>query len=219
MTLIENYRELFSILIEMHFKLKKLNILSEEISIDFKSFRLPSQEIVHANEHIMRTFASELGLITDTTTMPNYIEDNLKKAIAHYYRAIFDSLDYISIILRSKIVNVLNQYPPNVIMHVLPDYYTTIRPAIMNLTIDINELRASKDLSDIKSVSSKVDKYIEIIDKILVFHRKLEASLPDFNNLIRETKYNKVKSQIFIALISILFASLSTWLVISFLSP
>ncbi len=116
----------WSKIVQLHRATKTLTLLSEEHELkEWRKFLQPAMEEVHALEHIMRAKAAELGFLADLEpdNKLGYIEKNLDKAIGHLYRAFFDTADWLSVIIRQKIITALETYDNRCITAVIPEYY------------------------------------------------------------------------------------------------
>jgi hypothetical protein len=71
----------------------------------------------------MRVFAFKFGL---KEADEKYAVINLDKAFGHVYRAGYDLLDFISIVLRKKIRNELESISSEALATIFPEYYREI---------------------------------------------------------------------------------------------
>jgi tetratricopeptide (TPR) repeat protein len=132
-------------LVELYCIVKDFLIYAEEI--DMESTFIPSRfELNHALDHLMRVFAVKAS-IKETENERGYYLANLSAGSAHIYRAGFDIMDHITILLRGKIVDDLKDFSPETIQKILPEYYTNIRPHIEDIGGKIAQLRISRDIS------------------------------------------------------------------------
>lgn len=156
---------------------KSLLILAEEYELEeWKTFTQPLQEQRSALDHICRSMASELNIIPNCDK--NYIEENLKKAKGHLYRAFFDTADWLSIVLRERIIREIDRYDIENIIIVIPEYYQKIRPEIEATTLEIAKIRDAKDISKNNSLIEQVKHYHEKITELLTLYQSLHAKIP-----------------------------------------
>lgn len=133
-------------LVESYCIVKDFLIYAEEI--DMGSTFIPSRfELNHALDHLMRVFAVKASF-KETENERGYCLANLSAGSAHIYRAGFDIMDHITILLRGKIVDDLKDFSPETIQKILPEYYTNIRPHIGDIGGKIAQLRISRDISE-----------------------------------------------------------------------
>jgi len=104
----------------LYLKVRELMFYADEVHPEKKTFIPPINEIRNAFDHLMRVFAVKFEL--KTTDKEDYITDNLDMALSHVYRAAFDLLDYISIYLREKILDEINEISPEALTIVFPEY-------------------------------------------------------------------------------------------------
>lgn len=172
-------------IIKLYSTTKTLTILAEEHEPEeWKKFLQPAMEEGYALAHIMRAKAAKLGFSEDLEpdSKPGYIEKNLDKAIGHFYRAFFDTADWLSVIMRQKIINALKTYDNICITSVMPEYYQTIRPNIEKINSEIAKIREDKDIgkddSENTALIDQVDGYKEKLDNLLTYHKTIITKLP-----------------------------------------
>lgn len=175
----------WSKIVQLHRATKTLTLLSEEHELkEWRKFLQPAMEEVHALEHIMRAKAAELGFLADLEpdNKLGYIEKNLDKAIGHLYRAFFDTADWLSVIIRQKIITALETYDNRCITAVIPEYYQKIRPNLEQINSEIARIREGKDIgkdiSDDMALIDQVEYYKEKLEKLLTYHKTIITKVP-----------------------------------------
>ena len=134
-------------------------------------------EMRNALDHLMRLFAAKFGLKDNVDDL--YGEENIIKAMEHIYRAGMDSLDYLSVEIRSDIENHVESYSTSTISNVIPDYFSNIRPDIIGISDTISDIRASKDLDFTKGVD--IDIYINAIERLKKHHLEVIRRINELN--------------------------------------
>jgi len=174
----------WSKIVQLHRATKELTLLAEEHELEWRKFIQPAMEEGHALEHIIRSKAAELGSLADLEpdNKLGYIDKNLDKAIGHLYRAFFDTADWLSVILRQKIINALKMYDNRCITAVMPEYYQKIRPNLEQINSEIAQIRKGKDIGkDIsadKALIDQVEFYKEKLEKLLTYHKTIITKVP-----------------------------------------
>jgi hypothetical protein len=107
-------------MLTLYEKCKALMILAEETDPQASTFLQPTVELRHALEHIMRSVAAkrQQGEMQDEVALRH-----LDKAFGHIARAFFDVADWMTVVLRERLMRLLGKYPPDVIAKSLPEYY------------------------------------------------------------------------------------------------
>ena len=165
---------------------KAIILFGEEIAPHNITLPQILKELRDAFDHFMRVVAAKTGLKVGFDN--KYLEINLDKAFSHVYRAAYDALDWVSIILRNKISVELAQYSAAAIQASIPDYYAIIRPTIESvIPAKIAEIRATKDIGapDPKSIMEYAD-YVEELKKYWDAIVTAKPSLMDYSK--REKK-------------------------------
>lgn len=128
------------------------------------------------------------------------------------YRAFFDTADWISIQLRNLIITELENYDSDCIKKTVPNYYSEIRPDIVQINEDIAKARNNKDVTSKTGTIEQVKKYRKLIDKLSKYYKKVtraKDSLEEINNEQKRKSKAKITIQIVIGL---LIAAVSTFL-------
>lgn len=164
-------------IIVLHNTNKALFIWCEDNGVQLKSFLQPNNELKNAWEHVVRAKANELAV---SGQQPNdeYIKKNLDKVLGHEYRAFFDICDWLSLNLRSKIIDLLSPYDNGTINAVIPDYYTEIRPKLDEICKGIANLRSTKDIALTDDIQKHVNDYNTIINKLIADVTAISSRIP-----------------------------------------
>jgi len=189
----------------LYLKVRELMFYADEVHPEKKTFIPPINEIRNAFDHLMRVFAVKFEL--KTTDKEDYITDNLDMALSHVYRAAFDLLDYISIYLREKILDEINEISPEALTIVFPEYYQKIRPDIEKASTEMSDFRSRKYISCPKI--DDVIKYAEIIERLKSHLNKILEIKPSLIAYEERKKKEVKKSKFFEILVYIAIAIVS----------
>jgi hypothetical protein len=168
-----------------------LLIKGEEISLNLDGFIQPFKEQRDALEHIIRARASELDIVKDIEDTAKYITGNLEKALGHEYRAFFDIADWVGIIIREKVTELMSPYSHECISRVFPLYYIDIRPKLERANLEIADLRNNKDLPKTENIVPGVEKYHAVINELTLIISDIAPFIPQLEECkasIRKTK-------------------------------
>lgn len=132
----------WSILCKIHILTKHYTLIAEECGFSMKSILQPMKEQKDAYEHIIRAYTK----ILESNDI-EYAANNLVKAIGHEYRAFFDTIDYLMIIIRERIYNDLFPYTYEDIIKVYNDY-PSFKSELDDLPFKIATFREKKDIGD-----------------------------------------------------------------------
>lgn len=121
--------------------------------------------------------AGEAAAVFQRAAKADYCSKNLNKALAHLYRSYFDVADWISIIIREQISETLNPYSNESIKAALPKYYSSFRPRIEEIRLDIAEIRGKKDIGG-PNLISEVDEYEKQLDELTDIDRAVICAVP-----------------------------------------
>jgi hypothetical protein len=156
---------------ELYFYTKDLILYSEELN-NLSTFMPPINEIKDAFDHFMRITSVKFGMNEGDK---KYIQTNLDKVFSHIYRATFELFDYIRIFQKDSIDKKLTGISNEALIHVFPDYYQKIKPAMEELITKIPSYKKDKDIGDpdigvVKLYYNSIQEmreHIKIIDKML----------------------------------------------------
>lgn len=206
----------------LYLNLKQVILFGEEFGNDFNTLLQPVMEQKHALDHIIRAEAVRNGQ-SKKKDEEKYILSQLEKAIGHLYRAFFDAADWSGMLIRDKVVDILEEYPSHCIDKVIPKYYPEFRPKIESNTEKIAELRGGKDVEKGgDDLLSEVEKYKNVLDELYSIYKEISSkisSLQDYYSKERKKlKQERNRNWLFIASISIVCAILGALLASAFSS-
>ena len=145
-------------------------MLIEELGPDHETLIQPLQEYRHALEHIVRSRAADLRLVTND--QEEYALDSLSRALGHEYRAFFDIADWSGIRIREKLLSDMGPYSTECISKAFLKYYADIRPEVEKFGRDIARIRGDKDISRDTNLIPQVRQYR---DRVYALHGLLES--------------------------------------------
>jgi hypothetical protein len=173
---------------ELYLLFKDLLLEAEELDDERKTQPQILIELRNALEHLMRTITKKFA--PEQEQNPGYITKTLDKFLGHVYRAGYDVLDWQSIVLRGKIIKALKRFSFDAIKEVLPDYYSTIRPAIEKISQDIASIRKKKDIDGVFDASFENFKmYADKVHELQTTYR--EKILPAVNSIAEVNRKKK----------------------------
>ena len=117
--------------VKLYEAVKAIILFGEEISPNNVTLPQILKELRDAFDHCMRVVAAKTNI--NVVKDEEYVGKNLDKVFGHTFRCAYDVLDWVSIILRSKIQNELKKHSASAIAASLPTYYTTIKPRLENI--------------------------------------------------------------------------------------
>lgn len=163
-------------LCEVHNLTKKYMLLSEEYSVDMKTYIQPMKEQKDAYEHIVRAYSVMYNNIENTSNKldkkdEQYLLKNLDKAISHEYRAFYDTIDYFTLILRNLFYNELKFFSGTEILKVYP-HYREIKNRLLELPEKIAIQRNNKDIGNSDPVAL-ASEYTKVLDDLLNDYKSL----------------------------------------------
>lgn len=158
-------------LVEIYSKTKIAIIKAEESKIDLMKFITPVEQLRDAFDHLMRVFIVKNEIKNENA---NYCLDNLDAAIAHVYRACYDTLDFSVHSLKEKIQTEFKEFDSEAIKLVMPEYYSDIRPKLENFCKEIEEIRNNKDIGKIRhSEDENIEKYLQLFNVLKEDYEKM----------------------------------------------
>lgn len=170
------YKDYWDDICKIHLFTKHYLLLAEEMSIEGDLFLQPLKEHRDAYDHIIRVYVA-LGKKIHVENADEYMKNNMSKALGHEYRAFFDTADWLTLICRERINNLLEGKSREDVEKKYSNY-TNFKKMLINLPKEIASLRERKDVGKTsKSFMSDIDKYVEILDKLLDYYTELTEAI------------------------------------------
>lgn len=132
----------------------------------------------------------------------------LERAEGHLYRAAYDAYQIIHIFAYDEIQKLLSQYSSEVIVQVIPEYYTDLKPKINELHEDMVKCRSMKlevkerpedlDKSDEfdSLIKDKFDEYDETASAWKAIRDRVQKCVPDLEQVAQEKRKSKLRSEL-----------------------
>ena len=163
---------------QIHKYTKHYLLLAEELSEDGVAFLQPLKEHRDAYDHLMRIFSLHLKVadVSKNFDYNDYVEDNLKKAYGHEYRAFFDTADWLTFICRKSIRETLsyNAKKKLYISKYSEEDFEKTKTFINKVPHDIAMYRENKDISN-ATLLKEVEDYKKTLDKLIEIYKKVQA--------------------------------------------
>lgn len=157
---------------------KELIIFTEQVDPSNRTLPQAINELRNCLDHLMRIVSFKMGIsdLDNSIAGADYIETNFNKAYGHVYRAAYDTLDWLSLIIKDRIIDELQGFSLETINDVLPEYFTKIRPRLEQiLGEEMTTLRTGKDVASTS-------------EENLVKYTRVTAELKSLFNIIIERK-------------------------------
>ena len=109
---------------------KRLLILGEQLDLESRTLPQVINELRNCLDHLMRVVQFKAGIRSSVqdNSLADYTEMNINKAYGHVYRAAYDALDWIAMIIKERVVYELRPFSVEAINTVWPEYYSQLRP-------------------------------------------------------------------------------------------
>ena len=158
--------------------------MAEEYGPELKTFFLPINSLKNAYENIIHVCANDfMARSGNGNSNDKYMMDNLRSALANECKAFFDTADFLSILLRKKIVDRLSGFTYPQIASVW-DEYNDVR---------IKIIKISQEIADIRNRKSDTNDYY--IDEDVEFYYNETKSLLDNYIYVEEKVYPKLETR------------------------
>ncbi|NVZ08402.1 hypothetical protein HW932_03915 [Allochromatium humboldtianum] len=186
-------REGLKNLAELYAEAKALILYSEQIDPDSRSNLQVIKELRDAFDHLMRVIATRT---TDRTLSdaddPDYCRKHIQKSVGHVYRAAFDALDGTVLSLITKITEVVDHYPPEVLNQVIPNYWE-MKSELYKLSGKIADHRARKDVG--AQIGLTLDRYVQDIEVVKGFYQTVLDCGPSLEECAAQYKKHNTKAK------------------------
>ena len=189
-------RSQWELLVQVHNTTKTLLLKTEEVDPVHEFYYPPLMQQRDALDHIMRaafawvnpeTIASQKDADGKPQDPGKYASRQIDKALGHAYRALFDAADWLSIVFRERIREIMSSYRPATIHAVLPEYRQKIEPDIEKICFEIAKLRNNKDIGNDGGLIGGVQVYCDLIDKL----EKHLGVIRDAREQLEETEFGQ----------------------------
>jgi len=162
-------------MVQLYDAVKALMLYGEEISPNSATLPQILKELRDAFDHMMRVCAAKLGIKINGDD--DYQHKNFDKSFGHVYRAAYDTLDWVNILLKDRICLDLDEYSPASISAAIPEYYSTIKPRITDtIPRQIATVRANKDIG--APSREAIEEYLDVVEELKGYHEKIVSAGP-----------------------------------------
>lgn len=162
----EEFRKFWEHYILIYESQKRIYMLAEEYDKEFSSFLQPIKEQKDSLDHIARAYKQYYN----TEDLYNGIDsvfDNLNKAIGHIFRAYYDSVDFLGIILRERISSNICNFTYPQIVSVWKDY-EIYRKKLIEFPEKMTNLKLNKGIDKSSDeIKQRIKDYQKLIDELL----------------------------------------------------
>ena len=183
-------------------KVKIIIIVSENFSD--KMYIAPVNELRNSLDHIAKAISDEKNA-----------EYEINKAKEHLLRAGYDCWELLSIDFVKDITDRLNKYDAETIAAVFPQYYTDVKPELVNIREQLINVRLSSE-----KYQFDIDTLLLKIEELQKIKSAVEKQVPLLENYFKNRKRNWFKKEqawnnlwgILIGFISATLISILIWL-------
>ena len=187
MTMENNYKKFFKDYSTIYQKVKEIIVFSENYNSENKVYISILNELRNSLDHLVKIFAG--------VESP---EKELERATQHILRAGYDSWEILSISLIKDITDSLNRYESLTISQAFPDYYTKVKPTLVEIKKQLSDIRKSKKIPE-----SDFHEYSEKINKLFDIKQLVDKSIPVLEEYRKKKKDNQKRKKIFNLVIGI----------------
>lgn len=160
---------------QIYFLTKHYLLLAEELSDDFDTFLQPVKEHRDAFDHVARVYGYKF-LQNEIKNIDKYLDENMRKAVGHAYRAFFDTADWLSYICRHKIRKLLNGKTYDEIVATYPGY-PEVKKLLLDAPLMIANIRENKDVSDnVNELVETVREYRILLDRLIDAYQDISSA-------------------------------------------
>lgn len=157
---------------------KEIIILAENLDPDQQVYLAPLNELRNAFDHLMRSLQENEDP-----------EKQFNEAKEHIYRAGYDAYELLNINLAEGIVTSIEKFDTDIISVVFPSYYQDIKPALIEIQVELADTRAHKRTdpdSGIKTFTPYKEKVLTLSDHL----KRCQRHIP---SLVKEKKRRNKK--------------------------
>jgi len=214
-------------IIKVHNCAKLVILTAEGEDPENPAYLQPMQEQRNALEHIIRARGVEAGVVTPELAMPGFPEGltadqvrhaaniycvkNYEKALGHEYRAFFDAADLFCILISEKVTSLMDDFTPDVVSTVFPDYYSVYWPKILGVKRAVSKIREHKDVGK-GDTEPDIINYIGRLDELLEIEEKVVQNVPTVADAHRGWRFRTYAWPLLIGAVCVLFGAwVASW--------
>jgi len=177
-------------IVRLHNVAKRLMLKSEEVDPDHEFYYPVVMQQRDAFDHVVRAHFAivdpERFAKTDRNPEQDPIEyalTQMDKALGHVYRAFFDAADWLSVVYRERIRDIMRCYSRSVVVAVLTDYNEVVEPRIEEISLAIAQIRSRKDIGGGPEIIDGVDEYVGLIQELEDHWATIRQAVPEMDRV------------------------------------
>lgn len=182
-------RENWKCILDKYFVIKTLYIECEETDPELKTNLQPLNEFRASLDHVMKMMCADVEKNDEELAKLQQ-----EKLVSHLNRCFFDICDMLSINYRNKIISILEIYDVDTISKALPNYYSSIKPDIENISARIGTYRNKKGTGS--DDSEMFVQYSNDVTKLREYFILINEAQPTLDEIKRKVKKEKTKSNL-----------------------
>jgi hypothetical protein len=192
---------------ELYVEVKEAIILAENFDGDHDVYLSPLNELRNTLDHIMRCLI-----------YPNKLDNEFNEAKEHLYRAGYDAYEVLAINVGSAIVHSIEKYDTEIITSIFPNYYTDVKPALLDVKAELADTRAHKKLNPETGTKSFTPYKDKIANLILQLRRCIEQ-IPHLQAEKRKKQTKNFWKILGGILIGVIITIAGTWVYDKYIKP
>ena len=169
---------------ELYLVVKETILYFEEINQEQKTDIQVINELRNAFDHLMRVTSTWVDVKQPSDDPDQYILKNLDKSYGHVYRAGYDTVDFLCLTIKKEIANDLKRFHSDSIQTALPDYYSEIKPSLVELENEITKYRSKKDVTE--DDHGRLIGYIKVARELGDYRKKVAIAIPSLTELKKQ---------------------------------
>ncbi len=182
---------------EIYEEVKISILLAENLDNNSKTYIAILIEIRNSLDHILRAVHDDK--ITDK---------ELNDARDHLFRAGYDAFEILAINVSRNIIDDINKLDPEAVAHEFEEYYTNIRPEIIDIKIELAKIRSDRENpNNPKKIFAE---YSQRIKKLVEDSQKVKEYIPHIINFQNKKNKKKLMDRIYSALIGLIIGVIGT---------
>jgi hypothetical protein len=191
---------------KLYAQTKRLILTAEELDPELRSCIPIIKELRDAFDHLMR-YVSDY--FTENPKGPEYQDAQLDKALGHVFRASYDAMDSLAILLKLRLHKAMTTHSHEAITVVFPEYFNTHIVKLREIDNKVIESRRFKDVGGY--TPEHLDEYLNFLDQLQKICIEAESRVTE---MVRFDKAQKNKSlfQTILTLLGLVIAFLVGYL-------
>lgn len=150
--MLEKYEKDIEVLITWYERAKEATIIAESLDIVNGVFIQPLHEQRYCLDHFIRAIVYDKDGLSEEK-----VKKAISAAISHLHRGYSDSVEWVHVSVLDEYTSFLQSFTTEQIARGFPEYYSTIRPELDNVTNLINGYKINKSIEEVSEVITKDD--------------------------------------------------------------